>query len=180
MKPVLTTALGAVAIACFLSRPSLATAQQRPDSTRHAAARGSQKHEREDDEQGEHERTVAAAQVPAAVRSAVTRAYPAAHVSKWTSEVERGTTYYEAETVDGATHRDLLLKADGTITEVETQVTPAQLPAAVRTAATAGNARITKAEMVVEGRDTTYEMTIRGRHGELKLRPNGTPAPARD
>ena len=122
------------------------------------------------------ERTVSAAQVPAAVRDAVTRAYPSAHVTKWTTEVEHGSRSYEAETVDGTTHRDMVINADGRITEVETQLAVEQLPAPVRTAATANHAQVDRAEIVVAGRDTTYEIKIRGRRGELRLRPDGRPA----
>lgn len=125
------------------------------------------------------ERTLAAARVPQAVREAFSRAYPSATVSKWATEADNGRTVYEAESREGATHRDVLIGADGAIIEVETQVALAQLPAQVRSAATANRAHVERAEIVVMGRDTTYEFKIRGRQDELKLRGDGTPAPAR-
>ncbi len=152
---------------------SLAAQARAPDAQKRPAAHPAQ---RDTSEESEH--TVAAARVPAAVRDAVRHAYPNATVTKWSTEVENRRTVYEAETRDGATHRDMLVGADGGILEVETQVTLAQLPAAVRTAATANGQHVDRAEVVVAGRDTTYEMKIRGRQGELKLRANGQPVPA--
>lgn len=146
------------------------------ESQKRPAERGEDRREsRESDESDEH--TIAAARVPAVVRNAVTQAYPSARVTKWSREVEHGKTIYEAETVDGTTHRDMLIGTDGVITVVETQVTLDQIPPPIRAVATANNARIEKSEIVVAGRDTIYEFKIRGR-GELKLRPNGTVVPA--
>ncbi len=130
--------------------------------------------------EGDAEHTIPAAQVPAAVREAFTRAYPHATVLKYSTERENGKTIYEVESRDGATRRDLDIGPDGTILETETQVTAAQLPAPVRTAAEANGAHIQVAELVVAGHDTTYEIKIQGRRGELKLRPDGRPAPSHD
>jgi len=143
-------------------------------AARQQPATGSQK--READEPAEH--ALREAQVPAAVRDAFHRAYPTARATKYTSEHENGRTIYEVESVDGTVHRDVNFAADGTILETETQVTPAQLPAPVRAAAEANGARINKAEVVVVGRDTTYEITIMGRQGELKVTKDGHPVPA--
>lgn len=123
------------------------------------------------------ERTVTAAQVPAAVRDAFRRAYPNATARKYASERENGRTVYEIESLEGTTHRDLLISADGTILETETLLTAAELPAPVRTAAEANGRRIQRAEITVAGRDTTYEIVLRGRSGELKFLGNGQPAP---
>jgi len=140
-----------------------------------AAALRAQEQKREAAEEAEH--TLRESQVPAVVRDAFRHAYPNARVTKYTSERENGRTVYEVESMDGTVHRDLLIGADGAILETETQVTPAQLPEAVRTAAQANGARIDRAEVVVAGRDTTYEMVIHGRRGELKLRADGRPVP---
>ena len=161
----LTVLLGA---AGSLAAQASAGAQKRPATTG--------QHKAEAAEEQEH--TVPAARVPAPVREAFARAYPHARANKYSTEVENGRTVYEVESTEGATKRDLLIGIDGTILETETQVTAAQLPAAVRTAAQANGAHIQLAELVVAGRDTTYEMKIRGRRGELKLLPNGQPVPA--
>lgn len=124
------------------------------------------------------ETTLTAAQVPAAVRDGFRRAYPNATARKYSSERENGRTVYEIESVEGTTHRDLLLSADGTILETETLLTLAQLPAPVRAAAEAGGRHIQRAELTVAGQDTTYEIVIQGRRGELKFLGDGRPAPA--
>lgn len=165
----LPRALAAAMLLAFTSAGAL-SAQERTQPP----ARDAQK--RETSEAAEH--SLPAAQVPAAVREAFRRAYPSARVLKYASELENGRTTYEIESRDGATRRDLILAADGTILETETQVTPAQLPAAVRSAAEANGARINVAELVVVGRDTTYAITIRGRRGGLKLTKDGRPVPA--
>ena len=126
------------------------------------------------------EHPVVAANVPAAVKDAFKRAYPNATVLRYITERENGKTLFEVESRDGTTRRDLDIAPDGTILEVETQVTPAQLPAAVRSAAEANGAHIQSAELVVAGHDTTYEMKIQGRRGELTLMPNGRPSSRHD
>jgi hypothetical protein len=126
----------------------------------------------------EQEHQIPSASVPAAVREAFRRAYPTAHATKYSTEVENGKTLYEVVSRDGDVHRTLEVAADGTILEVETQVAPADLPPAVRAAAEANGAHIVLAERVVAGRDTTYEIKIQGRRGELKLRPDGRQVPA--
>jgi hypothetical protein len=123
------------------------------------------------------EHTVPASRVPAAVREAFRRAWPHATVLKYSTEVEHGKTIYEVESRDGTTRRDLDIGADGTILETETQVAAAALPAAVRTAAEANGAHIQLAEFVVAGADTSYEIKIRGRRGEVRLHKDGTPMP---
>jgi hypothetical protein len=120
------------------------------------------------------EHTVPASRVPAAVREAFRRAWPHATVLKYSAEVEHGKTIYEVESRDGTTRRDLDIGADGTILETETRVAAAALPAAVRTAAEANGAHIQVAELVVAGADTSYEISIRGRRGELRFLKDGT------
>lgn len=160
-------------IACTAA--GMLTAQGNPPGAQKRPTAPAVRERQEADEANEH--TLTAAQVPAAVKLAFRRAYPTATVQKYSSEVENGRTMYELETLDGTTRRDMLITADGTITEVETTVTPEQLPAPVRTAATAHNGQIERAEVVVMGRDTTYEIKLRGRSGELKLRANGQAVP---
>ncbi|MFI5206992.1 MAG: PepSY-like domain-containing protein [Candidatus Binatia bacterium] len=126
----------------------------------------------------DRERTIPAAQVPAPVREAFRRAYPSATVLRYITERENGQRLYEVVSREGTTRRDLDISPEGRILETETQQTPAQLPAAVRTAAEANGAHIQIAELVVAGRDTTYEIKIRGRKGELKLTADGRSVPA--
>ena len=155
-----------LAVALALAASARLAAQERhPDAQKRAEA-------------AEAEHTIPGTRVPAVVRDAFRHAYPTAHATKYSTEVENGKTVYEVESRDGDVHRDLLISAEGTILEVETQVALADLPPPVRTAATANGAHVTRAEQVVAGHDTTYEFKIQGRRGELKLLPNGRPAPA--
>jgi hypothetical protein len=176
VSTMMLMSLCAATTAAAQARP--AETQKRPPLAATPAARREAPGQAKREANEEHERTLTAAQVPGPVRAAIAREWPNAHVSKWTSEVEDGKTTYEAETVDGATHRDVVISATGRVQEIETQVAMGQVPAAVRAAATANNARIERAEMVVMGRDTTYEFKITGRPAELKLRANGTAMPA--
>jgi hypothetical protein len=128
-------------------------------------------------EAAEQEHVIPSAQVPAVVREAFRRAYPTAHATKYSTEVENGKTLYEVASRDGDVIRTLEFAADGTMLEVETQIAVADLPPAVRTAAEANGAHIVRAERVVAGHDTTYEFKIQGRRGELKLRPDGRTVP---
>lgn len=154
----LAVALALAASARLAAQERTADAQKRPASA-------------------DQEHTLRSSEVPAAVREAFRHAYPTAHATKYSSEVENGKTLYEVASRDGDVRRTLELAADGTILEVETQVAPADLPPAVRTAAEANGAHIVLAERVVAGHDTTYEFKIQGRRGELKLRPDGRPVP---
>src|SRR6185369_15583574 len=83
-------------------------AQERPPMAATPAARRDAPGQARREAGEENEHTLTAAQVPAPVRAAITREWPNAQVSKWSSEVEDGKTMYEAETVDGATHRDVM------------------------------------------------------------------------
>ena len=101
------------------------------------------------------------------------RAFPNARVTRWSSEVDSGKTLYEAESREGAIRRDITIGADGALISVETVMTMAQLPEAVRSAAARYRARIELIELVAEGRDTTYEFHLVRPVEELKLRSNG-------
>jgi hypothetical protein len=56
---------------------------------------------------------------PAAVLSAFKKAYPDAVIMSTDKELTGGKTYYEVESVDGSTRRDLLYLPDGTVYEKE-------------------------------------------------------------
>jgi hypothetical protein len=108
------------------------------------------------------EKKISRKDVPAAVLSAFARAYPHAKIRGTSTEVEKGTTYYEIESVDGTQARDLLYLADGTVAEIEEVVAASALPAPVKTAV--GNefakAKIAKAEKVTKGTDVSYEVHV--------------------
>lgn len=108
------------------------------------------------------EKKISKKDVPATVIAAFEKAYPKATVKGCAMEVENGTTYYEIESIDGKTKRDLLYLPDGTVAEIEQGVAVADLPAAVRAAINKEypKGKIEKAEKTTKGSAVTYEMKI--------------------
>lgn len=116
-------------------------------------------------------------QVPAAVLTAFEKAYPAATVKGYSKEVEKGKVYFEIESMDGKTGRDVLYNADGTVAEVEESMAAGDLPAAVRAAVVKEYPKgtISKAEKTTRGNDVTYEVHLmigKSKH-EVVVDPNG-------
>ncbi len=104
----------------------------------------------------------AGVKLPAAVQQAFTKAYPHAKILATSTEKEGGKLLYEVESMDGKQRRDLLYASDGTAVEVEEQIAPDALPAAVRTALEKEYPKcsIRKAETTTKNNATSYEMVI--------------------
>src|SRR5438552_10946152 len=75
------------------------------------------------------EKKITAKQVPAAVISAFKNSYPNATIRGYAQEKEHGKTFYEIESNEGTTRRDILYNADGTVAETEESIPPTDLPA---------------------------------------------------
>lgn len=101
--------------------------------------------------------------LPAAVKSAFTTAYPKAEIKGVDKEVEKGVTYYEIESIDGKLKRDLLYLADGKVFELEEAVAADAMPAAVTKALKANSKsyEFIKAEKVVRGSDVSFSVTFK-------------------
>lgn len=69
-----------------------------------------------------HEKKIAPKDLPATVSSAFKAAYPSAKIKGAGTETEDGVEYYEIESVDGKTRRDLLYTKDGKVCEIEEMV----------------------------------------------------------
>ena len=67
-------------------------------------------------------------QIPAAVLTAFQTAYPNATIKGQSVETENGKKFYEIESVDGKTKRDLLYTPDGKAVEVEESLDISTLP----------------------------------------------------
>jgi len=124
------------------------------------------------------DKKISEAQLPAAVRATAQRETVGATVKGYLTEVEHGVRVYEVETVVAGHTRDLQIKADGTLTEVEEEVPLQQLSASVKTglAAKAKDARIVKVESLTKGSKlVAYEAsTLKGsHHGEVQVGPDG-------
>ena len=76
------------------------------------------------------ESKLTARQVPAAVISAFKAAYPTATIKGYAREKENGKVFYEIESTDGGTGRDILYNPDGTVAEIEETIPQSDLPAA--------------------------------------------------
>lgn len=101
--------------------------------------------------------------VPKAVIAAFKAAYPNATVRGYAKEKENGKLFYEIESKDGATMRDLLYNPDGTIAEIEETVAAADLPAAAQQALQAKypKAVVSRAEKTTQGNKVEYEVSAR-------------------
>lgn len=98
-------------------------------------------------------------QVPRAVIAAFASSYPQATIRGYNREKENGKVYYEVESTEGQTTRDILYNSDGSIAEIEESIAVADLPAAATEALSAKypGAVITSAEKITRGDITEYE-----------------------
>jgi hypothetical protein len=105
------------------------------------------------------EKKIKIKELPRAVSSAFKKEYPKAKITSASTEVEKGTTYYEIESTDGKTKRNLLLTADGTITEIEESIPMSALPPEVSGSFEKEfpNVKLDRAEKVTEGQAVTFE-----------------------
>jgi len=101
--------------------------------------------------------------VPPAVIAAFKSAYPNATVRGYAKESEKGKTFYEIESKDGATMRDLLYNPDGTVAEIEETIAATDLPAEAHQIIKSKYPRgvVSRAEKVTEGNTIKYEVSIR-------------------
>jgi uncharacterized membrane protein YkoI len=109
------------------------------------------------------EKKITAKDVPAAVISAFKTAYPNATIRGYAREKENGKVFYEIESREGTTTRDVLYNPDGTVAEIEESLAASDLPAAVQQAFKAKypKAVITKAEKTTAGDKVSYEIVAR-------------------
>lgn len=98
-------------------------------------------------------------QVPRAVIAAFKSAYPQATIRGFGREKENGKVYYEVESVEGQTTRDVLYNPDGTVAEIEESVPSSDLPTDAQEALRAKypGAVVTKVEKITRGAVTEYE-----------------------
>jgi len=111
----------------------------------------------------EKEKKITAKEVPALVIENFNRAYPKAIIRGYASEMEGGKQYYEIESREGTTRRDVLYNPDGTVAEIEESIDPNKLPSAALQAIKQKYPRavITLAERTTVGDKVTYEVSAR-------------------
>jgi len=98
-------------------------------------------------------------QVPRAVIAAFQSAYPQATIRGFAREKENGKVYYEVESVEGQTTRDVLYNPDGSVAEIEESIPSGDLPADAQEALRAKypGSVVTKVEKITRGDVTEYE-----------------------
>lgn len=125
------------------------------------------------------ERKLKKKQVPAAVLAAFQSAYPNATVRGYGRETENGKVYYEVESVENKTTRDVLFNPDGTVAEIEEGIAVGDLPAEATEALHAKYPRavITSAEKITRGDITEYEAHAKlgKRRVSMEFDANGKP-----
>jgi uncharacterized membrane protein YkoI len=109
------------------------------------------------------EKKITAKQVPAAVIAAFKNSYPNATIRGYAQEKENGKVFYEIESREGTTHRDVLYNSDGTVAEIEESIAPTDLPAAAQEAIHKkySKAVISLAEKTTAGDKVGYEVAAR-------------------
>lgn len=115
------------------------------------------------------EKKITAKQVPAAVMTAFKTAYPNATIRGYAREKEDGKVFYEIESREGTTSRDILYHPDGAVAEIEESIAPADLPADAQEAIRKQypKALITLAEKTTVGDKVGYEVS--GRQGRKRI-----------
>jgi len=111
----------------------------------------------------EQEKKIGANEVPLIIITNLKGAYPNATIRGYASEKENGKQYYEIESREGATLRDVLYNPDGTVAEVEESIDASELPASVQETFRQQHPRavITLAEKTMVGDKVTYEVKAR-------------------
>jgi uncharacterized membrane protein YkoI len=115
------------------------------------------------------ERKLKEKDVPPAVTAAFKSAYPNATVRGYEKEKENGKVFYEIESTDGSTLRDILYNPDGTVASIEETVAFKDLPVEAQQLMQTKYAKavVSAAERVTEGNKVEYEVSAR--QGKKKI-----------
>ena len=123
------------------------------------------------------EKKISKKQVPSAVLTAFHNAYPNAKVKQYNKEMDEGKLYYEVESKEGKSSRDVLYTPEGTVAEVEEQVSNDNLPAPVKDAVSKNYSgmKISRIEKTTKGSNVTYEILFKGKKQkkEVVFSPEG-------
>jgi hypothetical protein len=158
-----TLAAFVVALGSFVAAQQATTtpAPKKPVVKKEAKA---EKEDGEKDEQQGAKKYTMAAQLPAAVTAAFKKTYPNATIRGTAKETEGGKTVYEVESVENGKARDLMYNADGTVIDIEEELSTADVPAPVHAALKKlyPTATIEVAEKLTKGATVQYELQIKG------------------
>jgi uncharacterized membrane protein YkoI len=124
------------------------------------------------------ERKLKREQLPAAVEKTVARESEGATINGFATEVEKGKRLYEVELTVGGHSKDISMDKNGTVVEVEEEVSMDSLPSAVQDALMkrAGAGTIGKIESLTKnGKLVAYEAHVKtgAKRSEIQVGPNG-------
>jgi len=117
------------------------------------------------------EKKIKRADLPPAVEKTVAAESAGATVKGFSTEKEKGETFYEAELVVNGHSKDVLIDASGAVVEVEEEV-------ALGLQAKAGKGKILKVESLTKkGKLVAYEAKVdtNGKKSEIQVGPDGKP-----
>ncbi len=126
------------------------------------------------------EKRIKRSDLPAGVEKTVQAQSAGATIRGFSTEKENGQILYEAELTVSGHSKDISMTADGTIVEIEEQVSLDALPAEVKAGlqAKAGNGKILKVESLTKkNKIVAYEAKVEtnGKKTEIQVGPNGKP-----
>jgi hypothetical protein len=126
------------------------------------------------------EKKIKRSDLPPAVEKTVAAEGTGATIKGFSTEKEKGQTFYEAEMMINGRSKDVLIAADGTVVEVEEQVVLDSLSADVKAGlqAKAGKGKILKVESLSKkGKLVAYEAKVEtnGKKSEVQVGPDGKP-----
>ena len=126
----------------------------------------------------DQEKKIRRSDLPPAVEKAVAEQSKGATIHGFSQEKENGQTYYEAELMVNGHTKDVLVDANGSVVEVEEQVSTESLPAAVRLGLQdkAGKGKLVKVETLTKkDKLVAYEAKVlnNGKTSEVQVGPEG-------
>jgi uncharacterized membrane protein YkoI len=126
------------------------------------------------------EKKITRAELPPAVEKTVAELAKDATIRGFSTEIEQGKTYYEAQLTVNGRGRDVSIDESGKVVEVEEELAIDTLPAAVKKGLqkAAGAGQIVKVESLTKsGKLVAYEAAVKtgGKRSEVKVDPDGKP-----
>jgi uncharacterized membrane protein YkoI len=126
------------------------------------------------------EKKIKRAGLPPAVEKTVAAQSAGATIRGFSTEKENGQTLYEAELTVNGHSKDISMTANGSIVEIEEQVSLDSPPAEVKAGlqARAGNGKILKVESITKkDKLVAYEAKVEtnGKKTEIQVGPDGKP-----
>jgi hypothetical protein len=126
------------------------------------------------------EKKIKRSDLPPAVEKTVAAQSEGATIKGFSTEKEKGQTFYEAEMMVNGHSKDVLIAADGAVVEVEEQVVLDSLSADVKAGlqSKAGKGKILKVESLTKkGKLVAYEAQVdtNGKKSEVQVGPDGKP-----